>query len=206
MKNGRIYLLGVVLAAFSMLAACAGEEIIADTFSALEQFETEKELIRDYLALNQFEEDTTDRGVRLVVIDPGTGSSPEVSDIVYFDYAGRFLNRGENDEVLDTAYFDTSVFSIAAEEQGVEDDNPLKYRPIVYAYSTDGWTLTSQSGGNNWILGFQDGVTEIMKKLKVGGKGEILIPSNMAYGVLGTTGIPANQTLIFEIFLRRVDK
>lgn len=206
MNKVKICFLGLVLTAMSLLYACGGEDIIADAFSAAEQFEVDKELIRDYLSLYQFEEDTTDLGVRLVVEEEGTGALPEVSDLVYFDYAGRFINRNDDDEVIDTTYFDTTIFTIANEKQGVEVNDPARYRPIVYSYSSDGWTLTSSSGGANFIIGFRNGVTEIMKQLRVGGKGQIIMPSNLAYGVLGTTGIGPNQVLVFEIYLRQVDK
>lgn len=197
-------LIGIIGIVF--LGACGGEEDIAEAFDVRAQFEIEKKLIQDYLAENNFEEDTTDIGVRLVVTDQGSEEMVEVGDIVYFDFAGRFLNRNEEDEVIDTAYFDTTLFSIANAELGVEDDNPIRYRPIVYTYSSDGWTLTSNSGGSDFILGFRDGVTELLKKIGIGGAGEILLPSQLAYGTRGTVGINPNQTLIFEIYLQRVEE
>ena len=206
MNKVKICVLGLVAAAFSLLSACGGEDIIATPFSAAEQFEVDKQLIRDYLALYQYDEDTTDFGVRLVVLEEGTGSQPEVNDLITFDYAGRFVSRNEDDEVIDTLVFDTTVFTIAEEAQGVEENDPARYRPLVYTYSSDGWTLTADSGGSGFIIGFRDGVTEIMKKLRAGGKGEIIMPSNLAYGPRGITGIPGNQVLVFEIFLREVDK
>ncbi len=196
-------LIGIVGIVF--LSACGGDEQIAEAFDANAQFLIEKDLINDYLTENNYEEDTTDIGVRLVTTDAGSNQLVEVGDIVYFDFAGRFLNRNDDDEVIDTAYFDTTIFSIANEELGVEEDNPIRYRPIVYTYSSDGWTLTSSSGGSDFILGFRDGVTELLKKVGIGGAGEIILPSNVAYGTTGTVGINPNQTLIFEIYIRRVE-
>ena len=186
------------------LGAC-GEEEIADVFNANEQYKLETELIRDYLAGNNFEEDTTNLGIRLVVTDPGSEQMAETGDIVYFDFAGRFLNRNEDEEVIDTAYFDTTIFSIAQAELGVEDDNPIRFRPVVYTYSEDGWTLTQSSGGTGFIVGFREGVTELLKKVGVGGAGEIILPSRVAYGTSGTIGINPNQVIIFEIYLRRAE-
>ena len=114
MNKVKICFLGMVCVAASWLSGCGGDEVIATTVTAAEQFEIDKQLIRDYLAFYQYEEDTTDLGVRLVVVEEGTGNSPEVSDLIYFDYAGRFINQNEDDEIIDTTYFDTTIFSIAA--------------------------------------------------------------------------------------------
>lgn len=200
--NSCLCLIGALALVF--LGAC-GEEEIADVFNANEQYKLETELIRDYLAGNNFEEDTTNLGIRLVVTDPGSEQMAETGDIVYFDFAGRFLNRNEDEEVIDTAYFDTTIFSIAQAELGVEDDNPIRFRPVVYTYSEDGWTLTQSSGGTGFIVGFREGVTELLKKVGVGGAGEIILPSRVAYGTSGTIGINPNQVIIFEIYLRRAE-
>lgn len=200
--NSCLILIGALALVF--LGGC-GQEEIAEAFDVNEQYRLETELIRDYLAENNFEEDTTDLGVRLVVTDQGGEQMAEIGDVIYFDFAGRFLNRNEEEQVIDTAYFDTTIFSIAQEELGVEDNNPIRYRPVVYTYSEDGWTLTQSSGGTGFIVGFRDGVTELLKKIGVGGAGEIVLPSRVAYGTSGTVGINPNQVIIFEIYLRRAE-
>ncbi|MEL6559097.1 MAG: FKBP-type peptidyl-prolyl cis-trans isomerase [Bacteroidota bacterium] len=200
--NSCLSLISVLALIF--IAGC-GQEEIAEAFDANEQYKLETELIRDYLAENNFEEDTTDIGVRLVVTDQGSEQMAEIGDVIYFDFAGRFLNRNEDEEVIDTAYFDTTIFSIAEEELGVEEDNPIRFRPVVYTYSEDGWTLTQSSGGTGFIVGFRDGVTELLKIVGVGGAGEIVLPSRVAYGTAGRVGINPNQVLIFEIYLRRAE-
>lgn len=50
------------------------------------------------------------------------------------------------------------------------------------------------------ITGFDVGVTG----MKVGGNRTVLIPSAQGYGSTGTTGIPANSGLVFEIKLTAV--
>lgn len=64
---------------------------------------------------------------------------------------------------------------------------------------------SSPSGGiefplQNVILGWTEGIPYF----KEGGSGKLLIPSALAYGPNGSTGIPPNSVLIFEIELIEV--
>ena len=54
--------------------------------------------------------------------------------------------------------------------------------------------------GTGVIPGFSQGVTG----MRVGGLRRVVIPPNLAYGSQGTSGIPPNSTLIFEIELLSV--
>jgi len=56
-------------------------------------------------------------------------------------------------------------------------------------------------GAPNTITGFQQGVIG----MKVGGKRTIEVPANLAYGERGGNGIPANNGLVFEITLTKVE-
>ena len=51
--------------------------------------------------------------------------------------------------------------------------------------------------GNQVIPGFNTGVLG----MKVGGKRVVTIPPSLGYGASGTSGIPGNSTLIFEVEL-----
>ena len=60
-----------------------------------------------------------------------------------------------------------------------------------------------QLGAKEVIAGWDEGV----QGMKVGGKRELIIPPNLAYGTRAAGGvIPANSTLNFEVELLRVGK
>jgi FKBP-type peptidyl-prolyl cis-trans isomerase FkpA len=64
----------------------------------------------------------------------------------------------------------------------------------------DTGTFTFKLGAGSVISGFDQGVAG----MKVGGARTILVPSTLGYGASGTTGIPANSGLVFEVKLTAV--
>jgi FKBP-type peptidyl-prolyl cis-trans isomerase FkpA len=64
----------------------------------------------------------------------------------------------------------------------------------------DTGTFTFKLGAGSVISGFDQGVAG----MKVGGARTVLVPSALGYGASGTTGIPANSGLVFEVKLTAV--
>lgn len=63
---------------------------------------------------------------------------------------------------------------------------------------TSGTPFSFKIGANAGVIpGFEQGITG----MKVGGKRTILIPAALGYGATGTTGIPPNSGLVFDIEL-----
>jgi len=68
--------------------------------------------------------------------------------------------------------------------------------------SVGGKPFQFRIGAHQVIAGWEEGVTG----MKVGGKRQLRIPPNLAYGKDGYPGaIPPNSTLVFDIELLRVD-
>lgn len=98
---------------------------------------------------------------------------------------------GKYPQVRYTLYFydGTRANLIGTQIQtNVSTDTSVK--PFSFLLTTDVTKMQTIVGFNNTILG-----------MKVGGKRTIIIPGKFAYGITGTTGIPPNTSLIYELEL-----
>ena len=85
--------------------------------------------------------------------------------------------------------------------------NSNSYVKVSYkGYFTDGVVFDeSDAQGISFNLnGVIEGWTEGIPYFKEGGNGKLLLPSNLAYGKSGTSGIPPNSVLIFDVKLLEV--
>lgn len=111
------------------------------------------------------------KGFSVDTIVAGEGPTPQAGDMVFITYAGRLASTGE--------VFDES------------QDIPLPVEDIF----PEGTPFPIEEGST--IEGFYRGLQQVQK----GGKYEVYIPSEMAYGAEPPPGapIPPNADLIFEI-------
>ena len=108
---------------------------------------------------------------------------------------------------LEAQISDSGLYYII-DEPGTGD--PITETSIVTVaykgYSLDGIVFDSSQDGvqfnlKNVIPGFAEGLTYF----KVGGKGTLLMPPNLAYGSEGNGSIPRNAVLIFDIEVKSLN-
>lgn len=180
------------------ISGCEDPNIVV-TEDPIVQYLEDIDLINDYLAEKGYTyDDTTNAGVRVVVLDEGTGTPVEENAILRFDYTTRLLYIDSLGNLSDTTHL-ASTMQDVADEHGLNPDDPINY-----TYSSNGWTLLSIVTGVEYIAGFREGVTSIMGLINEDGYGEIVIPSASAYGIAGNSSVNPNTVLIFEIYLRDV--
>ena len=199
----------LVVAIFSacMWSSC-GADILAPTDPAIQAAE-DSALIVNYIDdLGYSDIDSAlESGVHYVVLDSGAVDPIDESDIVVFDYIGKLLN----DTIFDTSIqriADSIRTSIEQDTLGTGEATSTQsallfafsesktYQPIEYTYSATGWTL----GASGFLVGFTDGVSAALNKLKVGGSALIVLPSGQAYGGRNDIFlIPPNTVIAFEL-------
>lgn len=156
------------------------EEIDAFRKQALyekkDQMDTDIAVIDAYLKKNNITAETTENGLRYIILEEGTGPKPQVGDQVQVNYTGNVLEGG---------YFDTSVEE-KAKEFGLHDPR-RPYGPFEFVLGTGGV-----------IHGWDEGIA----LLNEGTRARLYIPSPMAYGDQQRSEvIVANAILEFEVEL-----
>ena len=136
-------------------------EVVLDkvikTSTELIQFKSDTTAIQKYLKDAAINANVHPTGIRYTIDKTGTGASPDVFDLVSFQYKGSMLSTG-------------AIFQ----------ESEIK-KQIVF--------------------GLIDGLKIGFPLLKVGDAATFYIPSGLGYGPLGTSLIPPNSNLIFEIKL-----
>jgi FKBP-type peptidyl-prolyl cis-trans isomerase len=61
-------------------------------------------------------------------------------------------------------------------------------------------SLSVTVGGKETVLGFQKGI----EKMRLGEKAVLIFPSSLGYGVKGTSSIPGNTPLFFEVYIAKI--
>jgi len=111
------------------------------------------------------------------------------------------------DNNLNTQRSNSGLYYII-EEEGT-GDSPATDSNVTVAYKgylLDG-TVFDQSSSSGISFNLSQvipGWTEGLTYFKEGGKGKLIIPSHLAYGPNGTSGIPGGAVLVFDISLLKV--
>lgn len=117
-------------------------------------------------------------GLKVLVLEEGTGDKPEVGQQVNVMYAGY---------LMDGTLFDSNYEEVAR-KYGVFDTNRAQaggYMPIPMDYSPE----------SRLIAGFREGLLT----MKVGDEVRLFIPSHLGYGPQGGGPIPPNADLVFDL-------
>lgn len=139
----------------------------------------ETSLIEDYLTKEGWNKQKTD-GIYVKHLQKGTGAKAKNGDKVKIHYIG---------QLLDGTYFDTSVESVAKENNLYNAQRP--YEPLEF-----------KVGAGQMIRGFEAAARQLSK----GGKAIVLIPSELAYGARDMGIIKPYSPLLFTIELVDISK
>ena len=139
-------------------------------------WEQEKRPLEQYIRENNITVKPTESGLYYIPLEEGVGSSPMYNGLVEFEFTG---------ELLDGTVFGTTYDSVG-EEAGF-DDRSIVYGPVRIVVGTA-------------IPGLAEG----FQLMKAGGKAQLIMPSDLAYGRNSIGAIPSCATLIFTIHLQRI--
>lgn len=143
---------------------------------AKERLVEEDKIIQDYIKEKGLNAQKTESGLYYVIEVEGTGEPVTPGTTMTVDYAGY---------LLDGTLFDTSIESVAKENNMFNENRPDGYAPLPVSV-----------GMGQVIPGWDEGLL----LLKKGSKGKFLIPSPLAYGENGAGAmIPPNSVLVFDV-------
>lgn len=154
------------------------EEEKMNALAAVQKIAAEKAA---YFTANKAKAKTLPSGLKMLIIQNGTGVKPALNSEVWISYAGYF----ENGNLFDSNYEEV------AKQYAQFDPN----RAEANGYSPFPMICNNEA---TLIPGFKEG----MLNLKYGEKAILYIPAHLAYGEAGAGSvIPPNSNLIFEMEL-----
>lgn len=134
---------------------------------------TEDAKLKAYVAAKELKTAASPSGLRYVVTKEGQGVKAAVGDTVQVNYTGMFLSG---------KVFDTSLPEVAKKAGVFNAMRP--YEPLKVSVGT-----------HALVPGFDEGLMLFPK----GTKATLVMPSKLAYGEQGNSGIPPYTPLVFEI-------
>jgi FKBP-type peptidyl-prolyl cis-trans isomerase len=145
----------------------------------------DEDTIKSYLERNKLltSATRTNSGLYLVPIVNGTGPQVTKGAQVQVKYVGRFLSNG--------AHPASSGYPASA-------GNPTYPQGTVFSNTADNKTQCGclvLTGGSGDISALNEGLL-LMRK---GDRKLLLVPSRLAYGPNGTTGIPPDSALLYDV-------
>lgn len=172
--------------------------------NVVEQVDPDIQLDEDNLAIDEYVEtkgymqvDSTVSGARYTILEIGEGDSIYPNAIVSFN----FILRAIEDDLI----YQTSIEQLALDED-IFGETRI-YTPEICTFTNGTWFVNSLSRVFNTSFvetGYKEGVIAAMQTLRTGGRANILIPSQLAFGGSGLWGLPANSPLAIEIQIVRV--
>jgi len=136
----------------------------------------ETKIFADYIVSNKITAKPTQSGLYYIEKTKGNGAKPPIGSTVKVNYTGRLING---------KIFDTSIEATAKQANLYDKRRP--YEPIEFPLGT-----------GKVIKGWDEGIS----LMSVGSKGQLIIPSNIAYGAQGAGEfIPPFSSLIFDVEL-----
>lgn len=148
--------------------------------------------------------------------DSGNGTIPGGAVLIFDIEMVEITNPQTEDDIIDylsenelvAEVSDSGLYYIMEEEGTGEDITSSSTVTVAYkGYFLNGNEFdASDSNGaqfnlQNVVSGFAEGISYF----KAGGKGTLFLPPNLAYGSEGTTNIPRNSVLIFDIEVKSLD-
>ena len=188
LRSRLLALLAGLLLAAPALWSCNTETAQAKVLREHEEqmARIDEDTIRNYLTRNNLISTATrtNSGLYLVPITTGTGTPVTNNKRVRMKYVGRFLSNGAHPE---SSGYPASF------------GNPNYPQGSIFDNSADKGTACGCAVFTTGDPGLRVGFNEGLLQMRTGDRKLLLLPSRLAYGPAGTTGIPPDSALMFDV-------